>query len=149
MAGATPLQVSATAFDPMLLPTSSDAERLPALIGEQVTSTEALAPALKLNGVAGAPESEKEAAPAPERASELTVSEPVPELETVTAWGGEFLPRSTSAKAIDAGETVSTGIVPVPKMAMVLLGVLGSLEAMVTMPERAPVAVGAKLTEND
>src|SRR6266536_2880186 len=76
----------------------------------------------------------------------LIASGAEPVLVSVTACAALVVPTICEAKTRFAGVRLAVGAVPVP-VSVTLWGLLAALSASVTLALRAPVAVGANVTE--
>jgi len=87
----------------------------------------------------------------PPSTTEVICSEPVPELVSVTVWGGTLVPCVTAPKERVLGESLATGVpgggvAPVP-VSCIDCGELGASSLMVMSAVRWPEPSGENVTE--
>lgn len=126
--------------------TLTEAVRVPPAVGLKVTVNVQLLPAASVEGDKGqvfvwlkSPEL------LPVMVMVVMVSALFPLLVKVTFWVALLVPMFWTAKVRLVGEKVTAGPVPVP-LRPTVCGLPGALSATLRLAERAPVAVGAKIT---
>jgi hypothetical protein len=133
-----PLRLIVSGDPGALLATETLPLALPAVVGENFTVKELVAPGFKVP--AENPLSEK---PAPEALAADTETGAVPVLVSVTETD-PVLPIRTLPKLMLEGFADSTPCVPVPLSAMERVGLVAFVEIAI-VPEAAPAAVGANV----